>query len=130
MVRARNSEHRRDKSRHQRDAGNRAEILLVAQKRDDGPEHDERRERDAPSAQIGMREHQSRDDLKSTGDEPHQRSVVPLLESIAQEARAQEMDESNHPKDDRKGGGEYRKGRRHLHTLAPTISSKCASKSA
>src|SRR6267154_2668950 len=71
-----------------------------------------------------MREHQSRHDLESAGDEPHQRSVVPLLESIAQEARAEEMDESNHPKNDRKSGGEYRKGRGRLHlSRAPTVSS-------
>src|SRR6478736_10245544 len=121
MVPAGNSEDRRDKRQHKRDAGDRTEILLVVQKRDDGTEHDEARERDAPSAQLGMGEHQSRQDLERTGDEPYQRSVVPLLESIAQEARAQEMGDPNHPKDDRKAGGEYRKGRGLLHPRAPTV---------
>jgi hypothetical protein len=33
------------------------------------------------------------------------------------------MGDPNHPKDDRKAGGEYRKGRGLLHLRAPTISS-------
>jgi hypothetical protein len=52
MVCAWNAKHRWDEGKHERNAGDRAEILLVAQERDDCPEHDERGEGNAPPAQL------------------------------------------------------------------------------